>query len=88
MPRMAWQQVRLGGTAILRCLLRALLQEHAAAALSNASAPHSHPPCCSLQARQRSVKDQLLRQVPVIGRDRLKATNPQLTASPNGFIVR
>ena len=43
-----------------------------------------------MQARQRSVKDQLLRQVPVIGRDRLKhrgLDQAQLSASPNGFIA-
>jgi hypothetical protein len=44
-----------------------------------------------VQARQKSIKDRLLQQVPVIGRDRLKSRagmegGPlQLTGAPNGF---
>ncbi len=40
--------------------------------------------------RQRSAKDQLLRQVPVIGRDRLKNRSMdqvQLSGAPNGFLT-
>lgn len=43
-----------------------------------------------LQVRQRSAKDQLLRQVPVIGRDRLKNRSMdqvQLSGAPNGFLT-
>ena len=43
-----------------------------------------------LQARQKSIKDRLLQQVPVIGRDRLKGRGDagavlQLSGAPNGF---
>lgn len=44
----------------------------------------------ALKARQKSMKDQLLRQVPVIGRDRLKNRSmeqAQLSGGPAGFIV-
>ena len=45
-------------------------------------------PSSSLQVRQKSIKDRLLQQVPVIGRDRLKNRSmdqAQLSAAPNGF---
>jgi hypothetical protein len=41
-----------------------------------------------MQARQKSIKDRLLQQVPVIGRERLKNRSMdqvQLSAAPNGF---
>ena len=34
------------------------------------------PPACEIQARRKSVTDALLKQTPVIGRDRLKRTPP------------
>ncbi|PSC73804.1 UDP-N-acetylglucosamine UDP-glucose GDP-mannose transporter [Micractinium conductrix] len=41
----------------------------------------------ALRARQKSIKDRLLQQVPVIGRDRLHrgGAQPQLTGAPLGF---
>ncbi|EFN52887.1 hypothetical protein CHLNCDRAFT_26480, partial [Chlorella variabilis] len=49
--------------------------------------PPLHADCP--QARQKSIKDRLLQQVPVIGRDRLKGradgVQLQLTGAPNGF---
>lgn len=44
----------------------------------------------ALKVRQRSAKDQLLRQIPVIGRDRLKSRSMdqvQLSGAPNGFLT-
>lgn len=50
----------------------------------------SVPPPTHPQVRQRSAKDQLLRQIPVIGRDRLKSRSMdqvQLSGAPNGFLT-
>ena len=52
------------------------------------SAVRARLPCA--QARQKSLKDRLLQQMPVIGRDRLKVRaglteQAQLTGAPNGF---
>lgn len=43
---------------------------------------------CRTQARQKTLKDRLLQQVPVIGRDRLKNRSmdqAQLTGTPTAF---